>query len=462
MRSEILLLGLAYIIAALSACSGGGSASNGDGAPAVPLNKDTSTSTTNTTNTATAAYGVLGTSTARIAFVPSPGGVTPLLLENIGTKTVSWGAGIEIPGIPPTVPFTFPVSACTVDSKALKGVCIGFDSRQIGVMDLSKFITSLQISDIGRDEFDSGVGSVATKFSGTSCLLCGVAADVGRQRFVISGTGGFRVFNYDSKTAAAVYDIPIGENFAFLPQGTGASYIIAPEYEPKGGNRKLRVVNMDTGITYVWDKNTDSPADLGPAGSAFEKSEVDAAAVDINTKMIVLSNEDNGDFMLVDLNQAVFDNTALTFSAPFAFAKPNPATTVARLTDIAISTAGNILLSHGESASNIGVTQLPITLGTDGSGIGSLGVLDLNDPVLDRTPCGASYAFVGKGDPHGLSLYTGLNDSQRGLVIDASNSCAAVLDLMGLRNAPHSPTDPNSIDTSSAAVRSMVRFIKLK
>lgn len=456
MLFKILTLMLVCVAAALTACSGGGSASVGPAVAAVvPLN-------TGTTNTTTSAYGVLGTPTMRVAFVPAPGGVIPFLLENSTAQTVAWGGGNALLGLVPTVPFTFPVSACTVDSQALKGVCVGFDSSQVGVMNLAKFTTSLQIRDIEVQEFDSGAGSVAIKFSGASCIVCGVAADVGKQRFIISGAGGFRVFNYGSTVAAAVYNIPVGENFAFLPQVVGPSYIISPEYEPKGGNRKLRVVDIDAGRTYAWNKNTDSLADLGAAGSAFELSEIDAASVDINTKMIVMSNEYQSDFMLVDLAQAVFDQSALTFSAPFAFAKPNSATKAARLTDIAISTAGSILLSHGESASNIGVTQLPTSSGTNGAGIGPLGVVELNDPVLDRTPCGVNYVFTGKGDPHGLSLYAGIDNGQRGLVIDASNNCAAILDLAGLRDAPHSATDPNNIDTSSAAVRSMVRFLKLK
>lgn len=416
-----------------------------------------------TTNTTTAAYGVLGTSTIRVAFVPSPGGVTPFLLENTGTQAVTWGSSaLSIAGIPPTVPFSFAISACTVDSNDLKGICIGYGSSLIGVMDLSRFENSLKILDVGVQEFDSGAGSVANVYSGASCIICGVAADVGKQRFVIGGAGGFRVFNYASTTAAAVYAIPVGENFALLPQATGTSYIIAPEYEPKGGNRKLRIVDMDAGKAYVWNKNTDSPTDLGSGGSSFERSEVDAASVDINTKMIVLSTEDTGDFMLVDFAKAVFDDAALMFSAPFAFAKPNPATPVSRLSDIAISTAGSILLSHGESQSNIGVTQLPTASGTNGAGIGALGVLDLNDPALDRTPCGANYVFTGKGDPHGLSLYAGIDNGQRGLVIDANNTCAAIVELVGLRDAAHSAVNPNSIDTSSAAVRGMVRFVKLR
>ena len=454
MRSKLSSL-LPCVVATLAACGGQGSTVTGGTVTTTPLNSGT-------TNTTTAAYGVLGTSTIRVVFVPSPGGATPFLLENTGTQSVTWGGAAAVSGIPPTVPFSFPVSACTVDSNDLKGVCIGYGSSRIGVMDLSRFADSLKISDIGMQEFDSGAGSVANVYSGASCIVCGVVADVGKHRFVIGGAGGFRVFSYGSTTAAALFDIPVGENFAFLPQATGTSYIMAPEYEPKGGNRKLRVVDVDAGRTYVWNKNTDSPTDLGVAGSTFQLSEVDAASVDINTKMIVLTNEDTSDFMLVDFGQAVFDNAALTFSAPFAFAKPNPATPVSRLTDVAISTAGSILLSHGESMSNIGVTQLPTTSGTNGAGVGTLGVLDLNDPALDRTPCGANYVFTGKGDPHGLSLYAGIDNGQRGLIIDAYNSCAAVVDLVGLRDAAHSAADPNSIDTSSAVVRGMVRFVKLR
>ena len=481
MRFKIIFLGVAYIIAALTACGGGGSEATGNPGAVISPSNDTiigtPTGTTNdattgtttgstvsaansTTNTSTAAYGMLGTSTTRVAFLPAPGGVRPLLLENSGTQTVSWGnIGLSAP---PTVLFTFPVSSCMVDSRALKGVCIGFDSSRIGVMDLSKFITTLQVSDINPQEFDSGAGSVATKFSGTSCIVCGVAADVGKQRFIISGTGGYRVFNYGSPTAAAVYAIPVAENFGLLPQETGSSYIIAPEYEPNGGNRKLRVINIDSRKIYVWTKNTDSLTDLGAAGNGFELSDVDAASVDINTKMIALSNEHSGDFMLIDLARAEFNDDTLTFNAPFDFAKPNPATTVTRLTDIAISTTGSILLSHSESASNIGITQLPTSLGTNGVGIGPLGVLNLNDPDLDRTACGANFAFFGKGDPHGLSVYVGLDNKQRGLVVDENDKCAAIIDLVGLRDAPHSATDPNNFDISSVAVRSMVKFIKLE
>jgi hypothetical protein len=331
-------------------------------------------------------------------------------------------------------------------------------------MDLTTFATSLHVADITVTEFDSGAGTVANSYSGGSCILCAVAADIGKRRFVVGGAGGFRVYSYGSATASAVYNIPVGENFAFLPQPTGNSFIIAPEYEPNGGQRLLRVVNVDTGKTYAWTRHTDSVADLGQAGATFQSAEVDAAAVDINTKMIALSAETGGDFMLIDFGQAAFDETALTFAAPFTIAEPNPATSVRRLTDVAISTQGSILLSHGEADSNIGVLQLPASMGTGGAftgAVGALGVIDLNDANFDRTSCGASYTFAGKFDPHGLGLYAGLDNGQRGLIVDSSNSCAAVIDLAGMVAATRLSTDPNSIDTSPAAVRGFVKFVKL-
>ena len=456
---RVSTLGSLCILGLLVAC--GGSPGGGAGPVVVvppPLSSDTSNSTT-------AAYGVLGTASLRVAFVPSPGGVMPFLLENTGTQTVTWGGPADGTGLTPTVPFTFPIDACAVSSSELKAVCIGFASSRVGVLDLARFATSLRVSDIAVQEFDSGAGNVANVYSGGTCILCGVVADAAKPRYIIGGAGGFRVFNFGNNAAAAIYNIPVGENFAYLPQTGASSYIIAPEYEPGGGNRKLRVVAMDSGKSYVWNKNTDSPADLGTAGDAFIFSEVDAATVDVNTKMIALSTESSADFMLIDFGQAVLDETSQTFSAPFAFAKPNPATPVPRLTDIAISTAGSILLSHGEGVGNIGVTQLPTSLGSSGGVIGAqgaLGVLDLNDPALDRSPCGAGYVFAGKRDPHGLSLYAGIDKGQRGLVIDIDNVCAAIVDLVGLRDAPRSATDPNRIDTSSAAVRGRVKFVKMR
>ncbi len=463
MKTALKCLLPTVVVAALAALAGCSDDDDGSFGAAASVNNATA-------STSTTAYGVLGTPTARIVFVPSGAGVLPILLENSGSATISSSDRASIAAASPAavtvspVAFSFTVNACTIDSNDLKGICLGYGSGKVAVIDLATFATTLRVADITVKEFDTGAGTTPNSYSGGSCILCGVAADIGKHRFVVGGAGGFRVFDYGSTTASVVYNIPVGENFALLPQPAGNSFIVAPEYEPAGGNRKLRVVNLDNGKSYVWTKRTDSAADLGTGSSNFQSADVDAAAVDINTKMITLSTESSGDFLLVDFGQAVFDDTALTFAAPFAIVKPNTATSVARLTDVAISTSGSILLSHGEFAANIGVTQLPAAAGTGGTftGVpGALGVLDLNDGNLDRSACGTSYTFSGKGDPHGLGLYAGLDSGQRGLIVDSGNSCAAIVDLAALVAAPHMASDPNRIDTTLANVKASVKFVKL-
>jgi hypothetical protein len=462
MGKTLQALFLSTAAAALAGCGGGGSDSPTPPPPPPSVN-------TSTAITGTAAYGVLGTSTARVAFVPAGNSVVPVMIE--GTGTISSGlarpaaAANAVNVVPPSVAISFPVSACAVDSNDLKAACIGYNDSHIAFLDLHTFATSLKVADIGVQEFDSGAGTVPNSYSGGECVVCGVAMDVGKQRFVIGGTGGFRVFAYGATTPITTYNIPVGENFGFLPQPNGESFIIAPEYEPNAGNRKLRVVNLETGKVYVWTKNTDSVADLGADASNFQRWEVDAAAIDINTKMITLTTEDSADFLLVDFGQATFDQTALTFSAPFKVAKPNAATNVPRQTDVAVSTTGDVLLSHGEGTGDLGVLQLPTAAGSGGNfpaGVGALGTFQLNDPNFDHSACGTSYFFIGKMDPHGLGLYAGVDQGQRGLIVDNDNSCAAVVDLAAMLAAPRQAADPNAIDTTNSAVKAAVKFVKLQ
>ena len=421
---------------------------------------------TTTVNTGTTAYGVLGTGNARIAFIPSTAGVVAVVLEKTPTVATSGGPQLlasAIAAVPVPIPFSFKVDACSVDSNDLKGICIGYASSKIGVMDLTKFATTLASADITVQEIDSGAGTVANSYSGGSCINCGVAIDIGKKRFVVGGSGGFRVFDYGSTKADATYAIPVGENFAFLPRPTANSFIIAPEYTANNGKRMLRVVNLDNGKVYAWTKHTDSLIDLGNDAVSFQAGDVDAAAVDINTGLIAMTSEFSADFLLLDFAQAKFDETALTFDAPFQLALPTDRG-LARLTDVAISSTGSILLSHGEFDANIGITQLPAAAGSANvfaSGTGALATLTLNNAALDRSACGNAI-FAGKGDPHGLGLYAGLDKGQRGLIINNDNSCAAIVDLAALLALPRAAGKPNEIDMTLPAVKALVKFVKLQ
>jgi hypothetical protein len=463
----------AIALVSLVACGGGDTSSTPviETAPPPPVNVGTA-------STSTGAFGVLGTANERIAFIPVGNSVVPVLLESkngaqIVFKTINKTVSGEILLAAPTVSsplFTFNIDACSVDSNDFKAICIGYGSTKVAILDLKVFATTFKVSDIVITEFESGASSQFNIFSGGTCILCGVAADVGKQRFVIGGTGGFRVFNYaNMPTAAAIYVFPVGENFALLPQAASLSYVVAPEYGSSGGNRKLRVINLDTGKTYSWDKSTDNISQLGADANNFQIQAVDAAAADLDTGMIALTSENSGDILLVDFKQASFNEGSLTFSAPHIIKKPS--SRVPRQTDVAISTKDSLLLTHGEFTGDVGVMQLPTASGTGGTfpaSTDNLAVFDLNDAALavPRGICSATgttpYAFTGKGDPHGLSLFTGLDSSQKGLIIDASNICAAVVDIKGLATAARMVTSPASIDTVAVGFASLVKFIKLQ
>jgi hypothetical protein len=430
---------------------------------------------TGTVSTGTGAFGVLGTANARVAFIPAGNLIIPVVLETQNNTQIvadsSAKSSLAISQAPTLSPatFSFNIDACSVDSNDLKAICIGYASTKIAMLDLKTFATSFKVSDITVTEFDSGTPNIPNSYSGGSCSVCGVAADVGKQRFVIGGTGGFRVFNYASTTVAATYSFPVGENFALLPQAASISYVIAPEYAPNGGQRKLRVINLDTGKTYAWNKATDNITDLGVNANNFQYQDVDAAAVDLATGMIVLSSESSGDMLLVDFRQASINETSLTFSAPHTIKKPT--SPIPRQTDVAISTKDSLLLTHGEFTGDIGVMQLPTASGTTGAfpnSTATIGAFSLTDPALDaaRTVCsptGTSYFyFSGKGDPHGLSLFTGLNSSQKGLIIDSTNTCAAIVDLKGPSTATRTTATSADIDPTAVGFSNLVKFVKLK
>lgn len=459
--------------ATLAACGGGGSDPAPTATPAPNTNTPPPPPAVNngTTSTGTGAFGVLGTANERVAFVPAGTTVLPIVLESktAGTKVnASTQAAVSQPG----VTFSFSIDACSVDSNDLKAICIGYNSNKVAILNLATFATSLKVSDITAVEFASGAPNTFNSYSGGSCILCGVSADVGKQRFVLGGTGGYRVFSYsNTTTATAVFNVPVGENFALLPQAAGISYIVAPEYDPAAGNRKLRMINLENNKSYVWTKSTDNLTDLGADANNFQYSDVDAAAVDLSTGMVVLSTESSADMMLIDFKQASFNETSLTFAAPHTIKKP--LSSVSRQTDVSISTKDSLLLTHGEFTGDVGVMQLPLASGTAGAfpaNSNTLGVFSLNDAALTtaRSACaataGSSYSFSGKGDPHGLSLFTGLDVSQKGLIIDSSNSCAAIVDLKGLSTAARKTTagSESQIDTSAAAFAPLVKFVKLQ
>jgi hypothetical protein len=412
------------------------------------------------------AIGVLALPNQRIVFVPSGTGIRPVSVESAGNAKAA--ASPTPAGASSSVALSFPADACTVDLAALKVICVGFDSTRIAILDVSTYINTLSVADIKVSEFESGAPDTSLSFSGGSCILCGIAADPGDNRYIVAANDGYRVYAYGAGSPSAVYPIPVNENFSYDPS---RNRIIAAEYQTASGSatRAFNIVDLNKGKVYRWTKDTSSCADLGSAdtGCAAQYQEVDSTAVDLSTGMAAMIFEHSTAVAMIDLGQAAFDDGASSFTAP-AFYTDSPSG--AQQSGIAASTTGNYLFTSEELGdSHVGALQLPAASGSGGTFppvTPNAVFIDLS--AVPNPECAGSaynsYSFETKGDPHGLALYTGLiGGKQTGLVIDSSNACAALVDLAGLLATQRDPANSTqvaaSVDLKAAGI---VRFVNLQ
>jgi hypothetical protein len=425
---------------------------------------------TSSLNTGTGAVGVLATPNARIVFVPSATGIFPVVVETDNGTTVKSKATAALPTLVAT---SFKIDACAIDSDAVVAICYGYSSSKIATLDLLKFSTSLIASDIKLTEFDTGL-TASANFSGGSCKICSVALDIGKQRYAIATSTGYSIYAYGASTKTASYAMPVSENFSLLPgkvftKLAGNSFLISPDYDyvyvssTQSNQRKLRVVNLDTGVTSLWDKDTASVNDLGAGSSSMVYSEVDSVAVDPVTGMIVMAFESGNNLLMVDFGQAVFNASNNTFSAPL---KINSATSgvSSRQTGVAVTSKGSLAFTTEEFSSTIGATQLATQTGTGGvfsTGTGTMGILNLSASQfnLSTSACAMS-SWSGKGDPHGMGLFTSLTNTPVGISLNSTNTCAAIIDLKAMTTFPRK-AGSNDLDPTAAGFANLVKFVKV-
>jgi hypothetical protein len=415
------------------------------------------------------AFGVLALNNARIVFIPTGTTIKPVLLESANGVSIK-AKPIETKiteKVGPTLNFS--ADACTVDSAALKLICVGYDSTKIALLDLSKFVSTFTASDIVVSEFDSGAPNTRLSFSGGSCTICGVAADTGENRFIVAANDGYRVYSYASSAATGVFPIPVSENFAY---DSVRNRIIAPEYEPAPGstNRVFNIVNLNNNKVYRWNKSTSSCSDLGSQTSTCSgaRAEIDSAAVDLATGIVQLIFEFRPAVAMIDMGQASFDEATQTFLAPSFYTEADAPRVSIAGAGAASATQNYLFLSEEFGASETGVMRLPATSGTGGA----FPAVNPNPVFVDLraisnpecSSSGSVYAFATKGDPHGLALFTGLiGGKQTGLLIDSSDRCAALIDLAGLHGTLRNASDPTQVDASiDLRASNFVRFIKLQ
>lgn len=453
-RAAFAFLGLA-----LAACGGGGSSDT-------PVASEPSVAQTSTTSGSTA-FAVLATPTARVALVPLGGaGVLPVLIDKTQPSAAASPSRATV-GSDGAIDASFDVDACSVDSQAVKATCIGFASNKVLILDLGTYATSLKTTDIVVTEWDTDAPDASTRFSGGSCRLCGVVSLPGRGSFIVAAKDGYREYTLPTTAGTAlvsrsVYAVPITENFGV---DLGRQWLIASEYEPEyvGGvrSRKLRIIRLDTGKVYVFDKNTATCEDRTLAACVrFSASEVDAAAVDPATGLIVLQDEVGVAQMFIQGGQAVFDDAAGTFSAPVAYRLLDQGLQSGETAGVLTSGAGHwaFLVSEFTSYGTIGVQKLPSEAASD------LAVY-APDPVFLRlsdwssATCGTTSWY--RTDPHAQGYTTSIGGRPLGLSVNSDGSCVAVVDLEMLYTSPRDATHPSNLTAGQDPVASgALRFLK--
>lgn len=434
--------------------------------------------------TSVGAFGVLVLANSTIGFIPdrsfsgptagspvvklvSLQGSNSISAKRTGITNSSTDFAATTAANPPEIVLSDFADSCAVDPTVLKVVCIGFDSTTINVLDIAKFSVTLKLSDISVSSFDSQAPNTYARFSGGSCKLCGVLADSGDNRFVVSANDGYRVYTYGAPTPA-VYKVPINENFAF---DSVRNLIIAPEYDRNFSTRTrpFRIINLNKNRIYTWTKDTASCADLGSSASFCDAfADLDSSTVDPTTGIVGFIFEHRTSVAMIDMGQAVYNENTLTFTAPpFLYTETNPL--VKDQSAGASSSTGHFLLTAEELGFNsqIGVMKMPASSGT-GNVFPTLNpnpvYVELNN--VPNPECGGSsstFRFTTKGDPHGLGLFTGLLSKETGILINRNNTCAALIDLKALYEAPRSASNSTQLDPSvNLRASNIVQFVNIE
>ncbi len=425
-----------------------------------------------TTSTSTG-FSVLAAGSTRVAFLPVGSGVAPLNLGSaLGSTSPMTSAARSLAAATAattTIALPFTPDACAVDGSALKAVCIALNSPQLAVLDLSRFVATLNPADVAVQTVTlSDISNLATaSFSGDTCLTCGVvivpnASTPGAAQIVVSASDGYHVYGYPAAgastiTAGKVYNIPISENLAV---DVAHDRLIAPDYTATGGSHAINIVDLKSGNVYTWNQPACSSltdATQQELCASFGFDSIDSSAIDPATDVLVLQTESGSEVAELDLSQAAFTAGSAgangSFTAPYQYASMNN-TSYGDMSGSLISGLGDDLFTGSEFTGDayVSVAQLP-TAG--GSGGNFPGTPAMNPVYVDLTtllgnmgtsaPCAS---FTGANDPHNEATTLSIGGRQYGLYASNTNNCVALIDLNALASEPRDSVNTNQVASS--------------
>jgi len=354
------------------------------------------------------------------AYVPTGDSISVVTVEKVGPKAQSLHS-LAVPSEIKLITIAEPLDACALDPVTLTGVCIGYDTSKIYLVDVKK--------DSITGTIDSGVTSYAS-FSGGECIFCGALVDYKRGKAIFSAADGFKILDLKNTSAGlTTIAAEAAENFAYDVEN---NWIIAPSYVQYPPS--IQIIDLNNNTVYKYSGN-------------IPFSEPDAAAVDPVTKIAIITDEDSADFVAMNLKEAKFDSTAKTFTAPATQfqAQGYPP----RMTGASIELTTHILFLNEEFGTGIGIMQLPTAAIS-----GAPTLSGFKYGIIDQTLPDSSY-WYNNGDPHGIAVFASIVDNKPfGFLLSDSKKYLAQIDLSAfLAKTETNPTStPGLVDVSTGVV----------
>jgi hypothetical protein len=331
-----------------------------------------------------------------------------------GTSTSALVASIPMP-LKDSLGNVYQPNATGGSQSLLKVVVISYSSPDVQVVDAS--------SNTLTATYTSPVTQTVT-FSGGTCIICGVLINPGvsSNQVLLDTAQGYYTMDLGTGSFTALVTAYPSENFAFDP---GTQLIFSPTYTFDNTPTEVQILNLA-------DSTVSTNAGLNIV-------EPDSAAIDLNTSIGVIVDEDGGGQTLVNLSQLAVSSGNWTAPSTL-YTIP---LTGNEMTYITIDSNSHTLFTSEEFGTYTAIELLPSSTPT-GDPAAPTGYVWATMP---NTPDGNPY--VNGGDPHAVSIFTSVIDGKLyGFLVDAPQTWVAKIDLAAALAATQiaSPPAPGEID----------------
>jgi hypothetical protein len=182
------------------------------------------------------------------------------------------------------------------------------------------------------------------------------------------------------------------------------------------------------------EQGLQSLADAGITGAMV----ADSAAVDPTTGIVTIGDEYTQGLLILNLETADFNDTTGTFSALDNAVVLDYPNSQYFTTGQAIEPVSHLLFMEDEFGSSMGVAQLPEAVSSQPPALSRWVGAQI---PLPGDACPNVIRWSNVGDPHGLAIFTSNSSGEdpKGLLIDSTKRCAAVVSLQALLDAPLDP-----------------------